>query len=289
MASTNRLKCRVSEEIRSDEYLGVESDPLQIIAAALGIGSRWSHMKGRRSPFDQSPSSDLLVGGLVVAVIVGVVTSELLGWGLTDAFQAIGTIVLSALLVRIYAQQVDIMSRQEEIMRIDQEPVVSYDRYRADDDAVGVWLTNSGRGTAMDVRAKLEVQLPDGTHLRTPEDNSPLSTREDDVWQPGRPLDPGRSEVRYYGTPVIEIEDENGNVTARRFRRATEILLSRGIHEFDFRLSVVYSTEMGEEHELPLRSLHTVELTDPLTLETAIELSRKYPHDHSKWRDETIS
>ena len=239
-----------------------------------------------RSPWASSPSpSGRLVWGLVVGVVVGVVASELLGLGWTDAFQAIGTIVLSALLVKIYAGQADIMSRQETIMRLEREPVVSYERYRADDDAVEVRLTNAGRGTAMDLRLELEVKLPSGTVLATPADNSPLSRREDEVWQSGRSLHGGQEAVTYYGVPVVEIADENGTVGARRFRRVSEILLSRGVDEIEFRLSVRYSSEVGDEHELPLRALHAVELVDPLTLADAIRRSRAFPYDHSRWRD----
>lgn len=230
---------------------------------------------------------ELIAGFIVVISAIGIGLSTAFGLGVGNAVQAVSSIALSALLLVLYYRQTEILSRQEELMRLEQEPVLVYDRYKPEGDGVRVWLSNSGRGTAIDLRLQLEIQLPEGEILSTPSDNSPLSRKEDEIWQSSSPLHYNQTEVEYYGIPVVEIEDTNGNLNARRFRPTTEILASRGIREIKFRLSIQYSSEIGSEETIQLRALHEVEFEEALTLEEAVNRSRQYPYDHSRWRDNT--
>lgn len=224
-----------------------------------------------------------VAGLIVVTVVIVIIASTVLEIEITNTVLAVSSLLLSALLVIIYSRQSEIMNRQVELMSLEQEPVLVYDRYEPDGDGVQVWVSNSGKGTATNLRLHLEIKLPDGKLLTTPSDNSPLNRKEDEVWQSNSPIHHNQTEIEYYGIPVVGIEDENGVSRVRRFRQATEILLSKGLEDIKFRLSIKYSSKIGGEHELQLRSLNEVELREPLVLEDAIKASRKHPYEHSKW------
>ncbi|MBX0305281.1 hypothetical protein [Haloarcula salinisoli] len=185
-------------------------------------------------------------------LLQGYIFGWLLKWG--EVIGAIGSLILSALLVGLYHQQ-------HKVLRLEQEPLIEVGDCDKDGNEISAYVSNYGKGVAKNMRLRTTVEFPkDDERNLLSDDRDPdrINTRsiehsiqrcEDGEKIQERAISGGERGVEFSGRPPFPAPEGQayGDFTSgvgEAFRNEH--------YEFNFWVEIVCEDEFGETITEPL-------------------------------------
>lgn len=139
------------------------------------------------------------------------------------------------------------------LQQMERRPLLEVARYSIEGDSVEVWLSNSGKGSAIDLELEFELTEPNSVPIEIEPEKVPLLRRDEDQIRRDTSIPPESDYLKLRATPALNIEDGDGEIrTFRNWDAAVEPLANAGIDEVRYYFRVHYSNQMGESDSVTI-------------------------------------
>lgn len=141
----------------------------------------------------------------------------------------------------------------KDLEQIERRPHLEVARYSLNGDSVVVWLSNYGKGSAIDLQLELDLVEPKTFPIRVEPEPVPLRREGDGILRRETSVPPEEDYIPFRASPAIKIEDEDGELrTFRNWGAAVKPLARAGIDKVGYELRIHYSNQLSEPKTIPV-------------------------------------
>lgn len=181
---------------------------------------------------------------LLGRILSGFSIKELVPLGV-DGIGIIFEILLTAGLLYIYFQIRD-------IQRMERRAIVELANYSLEGNSVEIWLSNYGKGSAIDLELEFDIIEPSDAAIDIKSDFVPLQRSSDKGVRRETSLPPEQEAVKTQATPRLRVKEGTGEFRSMDWGAAVKPIHDSGIDEIQYVLKVHYSNQLGEKDSIIL-------------------------------------